>query len=1828
MEKNILDHIASDSLAPDLLLEMLLAYKNGDFTVRLPNNITGLSGKIADTLNEIIAMNQKSMLEFERINEVVGKQGKFNQRFEVTGIGAWKAAGTTINILIENITQPTKEITRVINAVAKGDFTQSIPLEVDGETLQGEYLRSAIIMNKMIGQLNTFLKEVILVAREAGTEGILGGHVRVNDVGGSWKELIESVNAMASNLTNGARNIADVTNALIKGDFSKRITVDVHGELLELKNTINAMIEQLLSFTTEVNRVVHEVGSEGKLGEQAIVPGAAGIWKELADNVNSMTSNLTNGVHIITGVTMSVAKGDLNQKITLNAKGEFLNLKTGINTMIDQLNTFALQIIRVAKEVGTDGKLGGLGIVPGVSGTWKDLTDSVNSMAGNLTSQVRNIAEVTTAVANGDLTKKIMIDAKGEFLELKNTINTMVGQLNSFASELTRVTYEVGTEGKLGGQAKVKGVSGTWRYLTENVNSMTKSLTGQVRNIADITTAVAKGDLSKKIMIDAKGEFLELKITINTMVDVLNSFTSEITRVAREVGTEGKLGGQAEVKGASGIWKDLTDNLNLLAGNITKQVRNIALVTTSVANGDLSKKIIVDARGEFYELKDTINVMVDHLNTFAFEITRVTREVGSEGRLGGKAEVVGMAGTWKTLTDSINYMANSITIQVRSLAQITTAIANGDLTGKIKIEAKGEILELKETINKMVDRLNSFASEVTRVAREVGTDGKLGGQAIVRGVDGTWKDLTDSVNLMAYNLTDQVRNISKVITSVANGDLTKKFTVQAKGEIAELADIINGLIDTLALFANQVTGVAREVGVEGRLGGQATVPGASGTWSELTYNVNQLASNLTTQVRAIGEVATAVTKGDLTRSIQIAARGEMEELKTNINEMIRNLRETTLTNSEQNWLKTNVAGFTLMLQGQRDLLAVSQLTLSELARLVNAHHGIFFISEDIDSARPKLKMLSGYAYNRRNNLSDTYFYGEGIVGQCAVEKRRILINNVPGDYIKITSGLGNASPSNIIALPIIFEGTVKAVIELASFEKFSEIHQTFLDQLTYTLGIIFNTIESGSRTEKLLKQSQSLALELQSQQQELQQSNEDLEGKALLLSEQNAEVERKNRQIDIAHKALEEKAEQLALTSKYKSEFLSNMSHELRTPLNSLLILSQQLAENRDGNLTEKQVKYAKTIRSSGNDLLFLINDILDLAKIESGTVSLDPTDVSVRNMCDEVERNFRHIANTKELKFTIVKDQNIPDTIFTDAQRTQQIIKNLLSNAFKFTTKGSVAFSITHAVTGWSSKSKALSEADMVIAFAVSDTGFGISPCKLKIIFEAFQQADGSTSRKFGGTGLGLSISRELASLLGGEIAVSSIPEVGSTFTLYLPVSYSKSGISENTSPIKMNLPDVELKKESLQKSLKAMVDAKSSPVNLAVEDAHVTLPLLIDDRKDIQEGDKAIVIVEDDFSFAQILIELAHEKGFKVIVTSSGEEGIKLVKQYQPVAVTLDIFLPDTEGWIVLDRLKLDRETRYIPVYVISVDDQRELSLHRGAFEHFIKPVTRKTLEKALDRILKFSERKTKKLLIVEVSPQDQNMIKELVGSGDVEITIAGTGEDALLLLAKEQFDCMILDFTLPGISGFAVIEIMKDNEEMKDIPIIVYTTKELSDTEKKDLQKYAREIIIKDVRSPERLLDEVNLFLNRKAKDIPEAKMAMLEKLYNADIRLESKKALIVDDDIRNIFALTSVLERYNMEVISAENGKDALQVLTKNQDIDFVLMDIMMPEMDGYETMSYIRKKLKMKTIPIIALTAKAMKGDREKCILAGASDYISKPINTDQLLSLLRVWLFK
>jgi len=1421
-------------------------------------------------------------------------------------------------------------------------------------------------------------------------------------------------------------------------------------------------------------------------------------------------------------------------------------------------------------------------------------------------------------------------------------------------------------------------VAGTWKDLTDSVNFMAGSLTSQVRNIAAVTTAVANGDLSKKITVDVKGEILELKNTVNVMVDQLNSFASEVTRVAREVGTEGKLGVQAEVKGVAGTWKDLTDSVNFMAGSLTAQVRNIAEVTTAVANGDLSKKITVDVKGEILELKNTINTMVDQLNSFASEVTRVAREVGTEGKLGVQAYVRGVGGTWKDLTDNVNLMAGNLTAQVRNIAEVTKAVANGDLSKKITVDVKGEILELKNTINTMVDQLSSFASEVTRVAREVGTEGKLGGQAHVTGVAGTWKDLTDSVNSMAGNLTAQVRGIAKIVTAVANGDLKRKLMLDAKGEIETLADTINEMIDTLATFADQVTTVAREVGIEGKLGGQAKVPGAAGTWRDLTDNVNELAATLTTQLRAIAEVAIAVTKGDLTRSIAVEAQGEVAVLKDNINQMIANLRETTQKNTEQDWLKTNLAKFTRMLQGQRDLETVSKLILSELTPLVGAQHGVFYIMEGSDP-QPLLKLLSSYAYRERKHLANRFQMGEGLVGQCALEKERILLTELPDDYIKISSGLGESTPRNAVVLPVLFEGMVTAVIELASFRRFNEIHLTFFDQLTESIAIVLNTIAASMRTEELLKQSQSLTEELQaqqkeltqtnkrleqqaqslraseellkSQQEELQQTNEELEEKAELLALQNREVERKNQEIELARQELEEKAEQLELTSKYKSEFLANMSHELRTPLNSLLILARLLSDNTETNLTDKQVEYARTIHSAGTDLLTLINDILDLAKIESGTMGVEIDQMRFTDLANHIERTFRQVAQDKKLDFTLEFDPNLPRAIYTDSKRLQQVLKNLLANAFKFTEQGQIKLGVAVATHGWSLSQEVLTRATTVVGFSVTDTGIGIPLDKQKVIFEAFQQADGSTSRKYGGTGLGLSISREIARLLGGEIALVSSPGKGSTFTLYLPDSYQGAtdeaqtrgrftrqgddgarGRGENSRPSSETIPP-----SMFPKTPVAHNSMSTSPIPSASHPvSYLSIPMtpkdaiasIADDRENIQPGDRCLLIIEDDINFARILLDMAREQGFKGLVAARSDIGLAMAREYQPDAITLDIQLPEMDGWMVLDRLKHDPNTRHIPVHILSVEEGRQRGLKLGAIAYLQKPVNRDTLIEAISNIKSFVERKVKNLLVVEDNETQRQSIVELIGNTDVCTTAVGTGAEALATLRAGQFDCIVLDLGLPDMTGFQLIEQIKQEVNLSKLPIIIYTGKELTRTEETELKRMAETIIVKDVRSPERLLDETALFLHRVQANLPQSQRQVLEQLYQSDPVLAGKKVLIVDDDVRNIFALTSMLEHHHMQIMYAENGRDGLERLQNTSGIDVILMDVMMPEMDGYETMRAIRNISQYASLPIIALTAKAMKGDREKCIEAGASDYITKPVDSEQLLSLLRVWLYR
>ncbi|MFD5426465.1 HAMP domain-containing protein, partial [Streptomyces sp. NPDC127084] len=1401
------------------------------------------------------------------------------------------------------------------------------------------------------------------------------------------------------------------TTAVANGDLSQKVTVDVAGEMLELKNTVNTMVEQLQSFGSEVTRVAREVGVEGRLGGQAQVPGAAGTWKDLTDSVNTAFRNLTGQVRDIAQVTTAVANGDLSQKVTVDVAGEMLELKNTVNTMVAQLSSFADQVTGMARDVGTEGRLGGQARVPGASGTWKELTDSVNFMAGNLTSQVRQIAQVTTAVARGDLSQKIDVDARGEILELKNTINTMVDQLSSFADQVTRVAREVGTDGRLGGQAQVQGVAGVWRDLTDSVNGMAGNLTAQVRNIAQVATAVARGDLSQKIDVDARGEILELKNTLNTMVDQLSSFADQVTRVAREVGTEGILGGQAEVQGVSGTWKDLTQSVNFMANNLTSQVRNIAEVTKAVAKGDLSKKITVDAKGEILELVTTVNTMVDQLSNFADEVTRVAREVGTEGILGGQARVRGATGIWKDLSDNVNTMAANLTSQVRNISRVSSAVANGDLTKKVTVEARGEVAELADTVNTMVTTLSSFADEVTRVAREVGTEGELGGQARVPGVSGTWKDLTESVNSMASNLTGQVRQIAAVTTAIAKGDLTKKIDIDARGEILELKNTINTMVDQLSSFAEEVTRVAREVGTDGMLGGQARVRDVDGTWRDLTESVNEMAGNLTRQVRAIAAVATAVTRGDLNLKIDVDAAGEIQVLQDNINTMIANLRDTTLANKEQDWLKGNLARISGLMQGRRDLDDVASLIMSELTPVVTAQHGAFFVAmptgggdlgSQVEGGSYELVMRGSYGYT--GAMPTSFRPGETLIGTAAEEKRTIQVSVPPG-YLKISSGLGEAPPAYVIVLPVLFEGRTLGVIELASFQPFTHIQRDFLNQIAEMIATSVNTISVNTKTELLLKQSQELteqlrerSAELENRQRALQSSNAELEEKAELLAQQNRDIEVKNTEIEEARQVLEERAEQLAVSMRYKSEFLANMSHELRTPLNSLLILAKLLADNADTNLTPKQVEFAETIHGAGSDLLQLINDILDLSKVEAGKMDVSPSRIALVQLVDYVEATFRPLTAEKALDFSVRVSPELPTTLHTDEQRLLQVLRNLLSNAVKFTDAGSVELvirlansDVPQSIREQLLEAGTLREADGdLIAFSVTDTGIGIAASKMRVIFEAFKQADGTTSRKYGGTGLGLSISREIARLLGGEIHAASEPGRGSTFTLYLP--------SE--------------------------------------------LPL----------------------GYVQLA------PGFDEQQAAGGD----------PAALEANGAAP-----------------------------------HPGA---------------------------------------------QPTAGGDSQ-----SGPAVLFRRRRKSLGGPDLRAALPGQTGAA-------GESWN----------------------------------------------GRHTQDGPHEPRRTFE--------FHSEKVLIVDDDIRNVFALTSVLEQNGLSVLYAENGREGIEVLEQHDNVAVVLMDIMMPEMDGYATTSAIRRMPQFAGLPIIALTAKAMKGDREKAIESGASDYVTKPVDPDHLLTVMEQWM--
>jgi HAMP domain-containing protein/signal transduction histidine kinase/CheY-like chemotaxis protein len=1815
------------------LLEAMVAMRDGNFRKRLPAGAEGVLGEIAAVYNEIADRQQHLISELARVHRVAGREGRHSERLAPgLGEGSWARAVDDANGLVTDLVRPTGELARVLAAVSEGDLGERLELRVDGQQLRGEPLRLARSVNRLVGQLSSIADEITRVTREVGTEGKLGGQARVRNADGSWRDLIDAVNTMSSRITAQVRDIALVTTAVANGDLSRTVTVEVSGEMAQLKATVDRMVDQLSSFAVEVTRVSREVGTEGRLGGQADVPDVKGTWKDLTDSVNLMASNLTSQVRGISSVAQAVARGDLSQQITVTARGEVAELAETLNSMTATLQTFADEVTRVAREVGTEGILGGQAAVPGVAGRWKDLTDSVNSMADNLTAQVRDIAQVTTAVARGDLSQKITVDVRGELAELKMTVNTMVDQLSAFADEVTRVAREVGGEGRLGGQAAVPGVSGTWRDLTDSVNFMAGTLTAQVRNIAEVTTAVARGDLTRTITVEARGEILELKSTVNTMVDQLSAFADEVTRVAREVGTEGRLGGQADVHDVSGTWKDLTENVNMMASNLTAQVRNIAQVTTAVASGDLSRKITVDARGEILELKSTVNTMVDQLSAFADEVTRVAREVGTEGILGGQAHVPGVAGTWRDLTDSVNSMASNLTNQVRSIAAVSTAVARGDLSQKIAIEARGEVAALAGTINAMVDTLRAFADEVTRVAREVGTEGILGGQAHVRGVAGTWKDLTDSVNSMAGNLTSQVRSIALVTTAVAHGDLTQKTYVDARGEILELKTTVNRMVDQLSSFADEVTRVAREVGTEGKLGGQAEVADVSGTWRKLTENVNQLAGTLTTQLRAIAEVSTAVTQGDLSQQITVEAQGEVAELKDNLNQMIDNLRETTRANQEQDWLKTNLARFTGHMQGGRNLLDVTSLIVTELTPLVGAVQGSFFLSEPGEDGRGRLRRIASYGYRRRKGVPDRFELGDGLVGQAAVLKTPIVVSDAPADYIRVGSGLGEGAAATVAIMPVVFEDQVLGVVELASFSAFSAVHLQFLDQLMEIIGVSLNAIIASSRTQELLVESQRLAAELQqkseelqSQQGELQQTNAELEEKARLLAAQNRAIEIKNLEIEDARRGLEERAEQLALSSRYKSEFLANMSHELRTPLNSLLILAKLLSENAEGNLHPRQVEFARTIHSAGTDLLQLINDILDLSKVEAGKMDVHPAEVAVSGVVEYVEATFRPLTAEKDLGFAVTVAPDVPRSLNSDQHRLQQVLRNLLSNAVKFTTTGQVTLDIRVA-SGEKFTTPTLRATDRVLAFSVSDTGIGIPPDHLRVIFEAFQQADGTISRKFGGTGLGLSISREIARLLGGEIHAESEPGRGSTFTLYLPLRYPGTtreppearATTDATSAVPAAVP-------SWVADAPAASPLEAPALAVVPGDRAVD-----DDLAAVGPGDKVLLVALSSPSLRQAAVETGRTHGFKVLTTDRADDAVEAARRYRPAGIVAGMEVTREDGASLLRLLKTDADTRHVPTVAVhpavAGQDVHE-SRSNGAFAIVEEPVTPETFGTAVAELSAYIDRGSRSLLVVSAGRVDEtSAVVALFGAvPDVELRLVATVEEALAALRSAPFDCVVVDLELADDSGLDLLRRMRATKSLRGVPVVVSVGQAPTGGTEERLRRHAESMVVKYPATVGGLIDEVSLLLHRPDIALPRDEDAAPVELSGSGTPVEGRRVLIVDDDTRNVFALASALESHGIDVVYADNGAAGIEALQSEPGIDLVLMDVMMPGMDGYTAMRQIRRIPAFRDLPVIAVTAKAMPGDRENSLDAGASDHVTKPVDVEDLLARIRRW---
>ncbi len=1102
----------------------------------------------------------------------------------------------------------------------------------------------------------------------------------------------------------------------------------------------------------------------------------------------------------------------------------------------------------------------------------------------------------------------------------------------------------------------------------------------------------------------------------------------------------------------------------------------------------------------------------------------------------------------------------------------------------------------------------------------------------------------DEIGELSKSLREVVKSFQEIVTTseaIAMGDLNHEFTPRSK------QDVLGYALQQMVEYVRNVADITETI-ADGDLQVDVTPRSDQDV-------LNQSLKKMIQYIQDVANVAERISNNDL--YVDVTLKSDQDILNLSLQRMVTNLQMAQRTTEEsmaaaeqQSWFNTGQAELSDAMHGEHDVTTLAQNTITYLANYLQAQVGTIYLANE----EQDFDLVGSYAYATRKGNRNKFKPGEGLVGQAAREKRSIVFTDVPDDYILISSGLGETAPRNILVTPFIHEGTVRGVIELGTVHQLTKIQRDFLEQACESIAIIFYSTQSRVKMGELLNETQRQSEVLQTQQEELRQSNEELEEQtralraseeklqtqqeelrqtnkelgeqARILEHQKQELEEKNTDLNTARRLVEKKAKDLELSSKYKSEFLANMSHELRTPLNSLLILSQLLFENKNGNLTPKQIEFANTIHRAGSDLLALINEVLDLSKLEAGKMILNIEEMSLKGLGSYIEQNFTHVTEQKGLYLKVTLAEGLPASILTDRQRVEQIAKNFISNATKFTENGGVSISIDRPAADVD-LSRCGRELHDVIAISVSDTGIGIPAERQRVIFEAFQQVDGTTSRKYGGTGLGLSISRELVTLLGGEIQLRSKEREGSTFTLYLPerFRYEASDQEQAAQDAQHETRDEEQEARDEKHETARRAPHVSSPPQSFSSGG---VDAIRDDRHEpLSPADKFLLVIEDDPKFSKIVFDLAREKGFKGLVAGDGAAGLQLAYQYKPQAIILDINLPEVSGWTVMEKLKANPETRHIPVHFISVQDAPLDAMKMGAVGYLTKPVTLDKLNEAFTTIEERLTKTMKNVLVVEDDETMRISLLELLSGEDTVITTAETGEEAYELLKAEVFDCLVLDLGLADISGFDILERIKVDVTLFQLPIIVYTGKTLTKEDEMSLKRYAESIIIKGVKSPERLLDEMTLFLHRVETDLPEAQQKKRCILYDKEQVLSGRTILMADDDIRNVFALSEVLEEKGMEVLVVENGKEALELLDAHPETDLVLMDIMMPEMDGYDATRAIRKQPKFSKLPIIALTAKAMKGDRKKCLDAGANDYLSKPVDIDKLLSLLRVWLY-